>query len=66
MVTRIYELMIKQGMLYDIDPDTGMMTPTEWNIKENLEAPEVKKEFLYVYQYYHGMSLIANGYVRIN
>lgn len=45
MTARIYELMIEQGMLYDVDPETGIMTPTEWDIKENLEEPNVKKEF---------------------
>jgi hypothetical protein len=64
IATRIYELLIEQGMLYDTDPETGIMTLTEWNIKEHLEAPEVKKEFLYLYQY--GMGLIAKGYVGID
>jgi hypothetical protein len=64
IATRIYELMIEQGMLYDTDPETGIMTPTVWNITENLEAPEVKKEFFYLYQY--GMGLIAKGYVGID
>lgn len=46
--TRIYELMLEQGMLYDVDPETGIMTPTEWDIKANLEEPNVKKEFYHL------------------
>lgn len=61
---RVYELMIEQGMLYDTNPETGIMTPTEWNIQEHLDAPEVKQEFYYLYRY--GMSLIAKGLVGID
>jgi hypothetical protein len=64
IATRVYELMIEQGMLYDTDPETGIMTPTEWDIKEHLDAPEVKQEFYYLYRY--GMSLIAKGLVGID
>jgi len=56
---RTYELMIEQGMAYDQDPGTGALTPTEWDIKENLETPEVKKEFAYLYQY--GINLIGRN-----
>lgn len=59
----IYELMIEQGMTYDTDPETGIMTPTEWDIKECLGEPEVKREFLYLYQY--GMNLIAKGLLDV-
>lgn len=59
LAARTYELMIEQGMTYDQDPDTGALTPTEWDIKENLETPEVKKEFSYLYQY--GINLIGRG-----
>ena len=58
-----YELMIEQGMLYDQDPDTGALTPTEWDIKENLETPEVKKEFAYLYNY--GMNLVAKDLLDV-
>ena len=59
LAARTYELMIEQGMTYDQDPETGVLTPTEWDIKENLETPEVKKEFSYLYQY--GINLIGRG-----
>ena len=59
LAARTYELMIEQGMTYDQDPETGVLTPTEWDITENLEAPEVKKEFSYLYQY--GINLIGRG-----
>lgn len=59
LAARTYELMIEQGMTYDQDPDTGALTPTEWDIKENLETPEVKKEFAYLYQY--GINLIGRN-----
>lgn len=59
LAARTYELMIEQGMTYDQDPETGVLTPTEWDITENLETPEVKKEFSYLYQY--GINLIGRG-----
>ena len=59
LAIRIYELMIEQGMMYDKDPDTGTLTPTEYDIPSNLDVPEVKKEFHYLYSY--GIGLIANG-----
>ena len=64
LAARTYELMIEQGMTYDQDPDTGLLTPTEWDIKENLETPEVKKEFAFLYNY--GMNLIAKGLLDID
>jgi hypothetical protein len=45
--------------MYDKDPDTGTLTPTEYDIPSNLDVPEVKKEFHYLYSY--GIGLIANG-----
>jgi len=59
-----YALMIEQGMTYDQDPDTGALTPTEWDIKDNLETPEVKKEFAYLYNY--GISLVAKNMLDEN
>ena len=55
----IYDVMIERGMLYDEAPETGTLTPTEFNIKENLEVPEVKEEFKYLYTY--GMKLMNTG-----
>lgn len=63
MGARIYELMIEQGMLYDVDPETGTMTPTEWNIKENLDEPNVKQEFFKLYSY--GMNLATRGMIGV-
>lgn len=63
LTARIYELMIEQGMLYDVDPETGVLTPTEFDIKANLDVPEVKSEFGYLYKY--GMNLIANGILDV-
>eukprot|EP00593_Proboscia_inermis_P000035 CAMPEP_0171293256 /NCGR_PEP_ID=MMETSP0816-20121228/1436_1 /TAXON_ID=420281 /ORGANISM="Proboscia inermis, Strain CCAP1064/1" /LENGTH=214 /DNA_ID=CAMNT_0011763889 /DNA_START=25 /DNA_END=669 /DNA_ORIENTATION=- len=60
----IYELMIEQGMLYDIDPTTGMLSPTLFDIKANLDVPEVKSEFDYLYKY--GMSLISNELIEVD
>ena len=31
LAARTYELMIEQGMTYDQDPETGVLTPTEWD-----------------------------------
>jgi len=60
----MYELMIETGMTFDQDPDTGTLTPTEWDIKENLDAEEVKKEFGFLYGY--GMKLIKQGLLDID
>ena len=57
----IYELMIERGMTYDEDPEHGTLTPTDFDIQSNLDVPEVKAEFLYLYKY--GMNLIARGLV---
>jgi len=64
MTARIYELMCEQGMLYDVDPETGIMTPTEWDIKENLDEPNVKKEFFNLYNY--GMNLVMRGMIGVD
>lgn len=60
----MYELMIEVGMTYDQDPETGTLTPTEWDIKENLEIPEVKREFALLYDY--GMKLISRGMLDVD
>jgi len=60
----IYALMIERGMTYDEDPDTGVLTPTEFVVKDNLDVPEVKEEFSYLYRY--GMSLISKGLVSVD
>mmetsp|Transcript_1639 Transcript_1639/g.2235 ORF Transcript_1639/g.2235 Transcript_1639/m.2235 type:complete len:194 (-) Transcript_1639:380-961(-) len=57
---KLYTLMCEQGMLYDRD-ENGVMTPTEFDIKNNLDVPEVKAEFGYLYKY--GMNLIDNGLI---
>ena len=59
LTLKIYELMIERGMLYDEDPDFGTLTPTEFNIKENLDVQEVKDEFGHLYKY--GMTLMNKG-----
>jgi hypothetical protein len=57
----IYELMIERGMLYDEAPETGTLTLTEFDIKDNLDVEEVKDEFFYLYSY--GMQLIDQGFL---
>jgi hypothetical protein len=37
----IYELMIERGMTYDEQADTGILTPTEFDVMANLDVPEV-------------------------
>ena len=64
LAIRIYELMIEQGMLYDQAPETGTLTPTDYDIPSNLDVPEVQKEFKYLYDY--GMSLISSGLISID
>lgn len=64
LAMKIYELMIERGMLYDEDPDTGLLTPTEFDIQSNLDVPEVKEEFDYNYRY--GMTLITKGLVSVD
>jgi hypothetical protein len=63
LAIRIYELMIEEGMLYDKNPETAMLTPTSYDIPSNLDVPEVKSEFKYLYSY--GMSLIVNGMITM-
>lgn len=58
---RIYELMIEQGMTYDIDAETGRLSPTQFDIKNNLDVPEVKREFQQLYAY--GMQMISRGLI---
>lgn len=63
LALRIYELMIEQGMTYDIDAETGRLSPTQFDIKSNLDVPEVKSEFKHLYSY--GMELIKRGLIDI-
>ena len=63
LAAAIYVLMIERGMTYDEDPDTGILTPTNFDIANNLDVPQVQKEFAFLYDY--GMKLIANGYVEM-
>mmetsp|Transcript_27401 Transcript_27401/g.55980 ORF Transcript_27401/g.55980 Transcript_27401/m.55980 type:complete len:215 (+) Transcript_27401:166-810(+) len=64
LALKIYELMIEQGMRYDVDPDNGKLTPTQFDIKNNLDIPEVKAEFDHLYKY--GMELIRRGMLDID
>ena len=64
LALKIYVLLIEQGMLYDSDPDTGGLAYTNFDIKANLDVPEVKQEFAYLYKY--GMGLIAKEVVDID
>jgi hypothetical protein len=59
LTIKIYDLMIERAMRYDEDPDTGSLTPTEFDIPNNLDIPEVKKEFGHLYSY--GMMLMNRG-----
>ncbi|KAL9186139.1 hypothetical protein ACHAXT_005377 [Thalassiosira profunda] len=64
LALRVYELMIEQGMRYDIDPETGRLSPTQFDIKKNLDVPEVKAEFKHLYSY--GMELIKRGLLSLD
>jgi hypothetical protein len=64
LALKIYILLIEQGMLYDSDPDTGKLKYTDFDIKNNLDIPEVKQEFEYLYKY--GMGLIYKGVVDVD
>uniref|UniRef100_A0A7S0TDI5 RxLR effector protein n=1 Tax=Pseudo-nitzschia delicatissima TaxID=44447 RepID=A0A7S0TDI5_9STRA len=59
MTLKIYELMIERAMRYDEDPETSTLTPTGFDIPNNLDVPEVKKEFAHLYSY--GMMLMNRG-----
>ena len=54
----------EQGMMYDVDADTGVLTPTQFDIKNNLDIPEVKAEFKHLYTY--GMELIKRGMIDLD
>lgn len=56
---KVYELMIERGMRYDENPDTGVLTSTDFDIPNNLDVPEVKEEFAHLYRY--GMMLMNKG-----
>jgi len=64
LALKIYELMIEQGMCYDIDAETGKLSPTQFDIKNNLDIPEVKQEFAHLYQY--GMQLISRDLLDVD
>ena len=64
LAIRIYELMIERGMNYEVCPDTGIMTATHVDVPSNLDAPEVRQEFLHLYTY--GMNLIQNGLITVD
>jgi hypothetical protein len=64
LAIRIYELMIERGMNYEVCPDTGIMTATYVDVPSNLDAPEVRQEFLHLYTY--GMNLIQNGLLTVD
>jgi hypothetical protein len=64
LTLRIYELMIEQGMKYDVDAETGKLSPTQFDIKSNLDVPEVKAEFAHLYQY--GIQLIGRDLLDVD
>jgi len=64
MAIKIYELMCEQGMVYDEHPETKLLSPTNFDIKNNLDIPEVQNEFAYLYKY--GMSLCLNGILEVD
>ena len=51
-------------MTYDIDAETGRLSPTQFDIKNNLDIPEVKAEFKHLYEY--GMELIKRGLIDLD
>ncbi len=59
-----YATILEQGMRYDVDPDNGKLTPTQFDIKNNLDIPEVKAEFDHLYKY--GMELIRRGMIDVD
>jgi hypothetical protein len=61
IAAKVYDLMIERAMLYDEDPDTGSLSPTGFDIPNNLDIPEVKKEFKHLYAY--GMNLMKRGFL---
>lgn len=61
----MYELMIECGLRYDKDPETGIMTPTQFDdIPSYLDIPEVQKEFYHLYSY--GIQLITLNLLTID
>lgn len=63
----MYELMIECGLQFDKDPDTGIMTPTQFDnafIQENLDLPEIKDEFFHLYTY--GLQLISMNVLTLD
>lgn len=60
---RIYELLIEKGMRYDLEPATGRLTPTEFDIQQNLQIPAVKNEFFR--QYSFGMQAAMTGMLDV-
>lgn len=50
-------------MKYDVDANTGVLTPTQFDIKNNLDVSEVKAEFNHLYKY--GMELIRRGMIDV-
>lgn len=64
LALKIYELMIERGLRYDEAPETGILTPTEFNIPDNLEVKEVKDEFGHLYRY--GMMLMDRGLLTVD
>lgn len=48
---KVYDLMIERAMLFDEDPDTASLTPTGFDIPNNLDVPEIIEEFKHLYSY---------------
>ena len=51
-------------MLYDRNTENGILTPTQFDIKANLDIPEVKAEFKHLYEY--GMELIKRNLIELD
>lgn len=64
LTEKMYELMIECGMTYDKDPETSVLTPTGFDIKNNLDVEEVQAEFLHLYRY--GMNLVSRNLLDVN
>lgn len=59
----IYVVMIEVGMCYDLNGDQSL-TPTRFVVLENLQIPEVKREFSYLYTY--GMNLAQMEMIEVD
>lgn len=63
LMTRVYELMCEQAMLFDQDPETGMFVVTEADYVTGRDVPELKEKIGYIYGY--GMGLVTEGMLGV-